>query len=1281
MRFKHVSARLLLAATAMLISVSCGKSVTSDPTDVANVLDPAPEKQPSVQQSSDATIQSTPVDSDEILRDLIDQERDERIKGDEDLQKQIDELEKKLADFRLYVDGEIARLDAKDADLQKQITDNKTAINERVDALETSLNGKIDGAITDLNKKIDDKATEYVEALALAYADLQSKLATLEDKVATDMSALEASITDARNAAIAALQADYDAKIAKLATQEELDAAKQELENAIETVNAELNRTQGELMALSSDYQQFKNEVAQTYATKNELENLNSAVSELERFSIRLSNKVDENDEAVRAMISEEIMALRNDLVSKIDAVDAKADSIRNDLTDHIITYNEKVQSLCNKINTEIAKAKTEIYKFINQSNADLAESFNNRLEAEAVRLEFLTQTVKEELSSKIADLEAEIKAKGDADQELWEALAKAQEEFNRAVAEEQAARAKMQAEMDLMRIQIENLEKQSMSLLAIAESNRAAVERLRNDFDTHKQDVAKSFGLVDAKFDDFETKLAAMDARLTNQIQDVADKATAAVANLGEHVAKQFEDVNTALVTLENKQQAIAAELNTFMEQLLGDEQAQQEFENAVLRPRQDSLAALTDLISGIHELETQFIMTIAPNQDAPEYYNETFKPVMQACGGNPAASFSNALGMDNFQYLAQEFARMLVFGPRMGGTADNIFHGYEAMIQHENLHRLVVLTTLRHTVGSETEDCLSKISDWARTTLLDDSTAKDRVAFLQKISKDANLTRAIEKLKQKLTALADPLKRLEDVIVAHIEGQSEALKKLSKEDVMIEFSIALVEAAHNEFLISEREVFYDKIVSVQNKIAEGDADFKKEFDDKLDDLEKSFQNAIAPLDERITALEAQVGGLTEAMKKALDIIATLADRAGHEDLRQEAIDAGKWIGYTPGTISEFDPKVSEVQHFFSDIVGIDPNRPWKQWMGNTSAKCTGEEIMPGDGGIHTRYQHGGWNECWVNFRNIPSREDWYATVKSLWFRVFGSAHRLKVEVPQSDNFMTYVDYTGMTDGETKMRASTFGGEAVNFPYTLHGSHKDGVFDLSAGDAIESYIRSCPARSGVKLYFTAEKKNGETWVAGEKIGYNIQLFSPIVLDMISTGDMKATNPTVTPVYFDLNNDGVAENTGWVPGDEGGILALDLNGNKVIDNGAELFGQATMLSNGKRADNGYKALAQYDSNGDKVIDQKDEIFSKLIVWFDHNTNGKSEANELKSLRDLGITKLATQYTDTPEEKAFDAAGNNFKYAAKFWGPKQCGEAGCNSHDIFFNTSVSLSVNE
>jgi hypothetical protein len=109
-------------------------------------------------------------------------------------------------------------------------------------------------------------------------------------------------------------------------------------------------------------------------------------------------------------------------------------------------------------------------------------------------------------------------------------------------------------------------------------------------------------------------------------------------------------------------------------------------------------------------------------------------------------------------------------------------------------------------------------------------------------------------------------------------------------------------------------------------------------------------------------------------------------------------------------------------------------------------------------------------------------------------------------------------------------------------------------------------------------------------------------------------------------VSFDLTGSGHASTMGWTTASEG-LLALDLNGNGQIDNGTELFGVGTQLANGQRAGNGYAALAQYDTNGDGKINASDAIYSKLEVWVDANHDGKSEAGELKTLAQLGITSI------------------------------------------------------
>jgi len=109
-------------------------------------------------------------------------------------------------------------------------------------------------------------------------------------------------------------------------------------------------------------------------------------------------------------------------------------------------------------------------------------------------------------------------------------------------------------------------------------------------------------------------------------------------------------------------------------------------------------------------------------------------------------------------------------------------------------------------------------------------------------------------------------------------------------------------------------------------------------------------------------------------------------------------------------------------------------------------------------------------------------------------------------------------------------------------------------------------------------------------------------------------------------VQFDLQATGQKGATGWVGGGDG-LLVLDRNGDGVINDGSELFGSGTTLATGQKAATGYQAMDELDTNRDGVIDSADQAYGKLQVWIDGNADGLSQADELKSLGDLGITKL------------------------------------------------------
>ena len=134
-----------------------------------------------------------------------------------------------------------------------------------------------------------------------------------------------------------------------------------------------------------------------------------------------------------------------------------------------------------------------------------------------------------------------------------------------------------------------------------------------------------------------------------------------------------------------------------------------------------------------------------------------------------------------------------------------------------------------------------------------------------------------------------------------------------------------------------------------------------------------------------------------------------------------------------------------------------------------------------------------------------------------------------------------------------------------------------------------------------------------------------IRYVDPLVLDFDKDGF--ETVSADSGVYFDEDAKNLVEKTAWVSPDDA-LLAIDINGNGIIDDGTELFGNSTKMPDGSNATGGFKALSQYDSNSDGVIDEKDSAYDKILVWRDINGDGISHKSELYHLRDLGIKSIS-----------------------------------------------------
>jgi len=141
-----------------------------------------------------------------------------------------------------------------------------------------------------------------------------------------------------------------------------------------------------------------------------------------------------------------------------------------------------------------------------------------------------------------------------------------------------------------------------------------------------------------------------------------------------------------------------------------------------------------------------------------------------------------------------------------------------------------------------------------------------------------------------------------------------------------------------------------------------------------------------------------------------------------------------------------------------------------------------------------------------------------------------------------------------------------------------------------------------------------------------------VQQGDPIVLDL--DGDGIELTSYQQGARFDLIGSGRAQQVAFVHGGDA-FLALDRNGDGIINSGRELFGE----QHGAR--NGYEELRRFDHNRDGVIDRNDAIFNELLLFRD-NGNGITEPGELLTLQEAGIAAIQLDYREVDEA----AAGGN-----------------------------------
>ena len=1269
-------------------------------------------------RSKIAELEST----DDELREMIIKETADRISDVQKLKQDIANLKEKVEDYKIKLEDkqielaeELKKTNQRITDeemarkeLEKKLADTKADLEksnqELADKLEQRLNDRIDQIEADLEKTNEQLAEE------------QKARAELESELADAKSSLQKSINDKAKELkdlLAAEKIDLENKIAenkklidsereaRLALDLEIDQVQSDLEQSQIEMEARLKAEfNGEIARLEQELDDFKLYAAMTYATKEELKTLSLAVENLNLIARLLNDKIDANDKNLDEKIAAAVADATEDLSAQISAVSADVDSIRNDLNDHIASFNKTVNDLYAKIIAESDAVKQMALKLDAEndaSRAKLAERLKG-VEKQTAGLIFFVLKTKASLVKKIRQLEAEDAA---LSAEIKEARGEAAAKLAAAIAEQDQLRLKLQQKVASMAIDLEKASKTSQAAYDLALANKNSVRDLRGDLEAAK--------------DEFSNELKALESRMNKRLKKVKVYAESLTKDLSAEVRQQFTEINGRVGELEQRVLGTEKALGMIFSDRLSMVEAK-ELESAIAADKQALAARLKEFAVALAQFEKNFIDVIDPILKQNGIDVDAFENAFAAlavgaeCAGNPttADSFASVQGKEFFFHLSRQYVHLLFSGIRSSKPSnDAIFQGLMGIPNDESLAPLVVAgMTGPYSISAEGA-CHEKITSWSRGVLLGDgASSKSLRAGLQN---SAPLLQALvvmyEKAKQIESASSSIYSNILSYFVADFGSEALAIRYLTTagDDQATKVSslaalILEVSAHHSE--IAEIKVNRERFIALARELAEvkasaqGNSAIIDQFQSDLAELNK----AVAELSATVDSFQAELKTLKSAQMDSFSLISAIAARLGYDDLVAATADSAARAGVDiDESLAAMPASCVAAQHFYNHatdknlaVTRCESNLTYfdKPLSYSELTRCA----------IHGNYGTGSGSYTWGNQSN--TKNGWLTKNRKSGGHKVGNGLRINHFDPTDTQAIALASRSAGSvypqDGQSTFVLRVFG-RAAKFKIDVTSMAKESykpysvtvdasTFQAAGGDGQVVYEIPLPkaiqrlggCRWDREIKVVALDEND---VAGDRSClHRFHTFSPIVFNLGGDAMVNTIDPEDSEVKFDLDANGLRERLGWV-GKGAGLLALDLNGNGKIDDGRELFGEATKIAKtGERASDGYLALAQYDSNADQMIDGKDAVFSKLKLWVDLNQNGKSESHELKTMKELGIKAMAVSYKEVAEDKQIQSKhgreANIVKFESRYWGPKQCGIEGCASYDVFFGSTES-----
>ncbi len=809
--------------------------------------------------------------------------------------------------------------------------------------------------------------------------------------------------------------------------------------------------------------------------------------------------------------------------------------------------------------------------------------------------------------------------------------------------------------------------------ILAVNNNLSTDLAKLRVDFEKEKKSVASRFGLLESEINE---KVEVLKRTTESRFMEVASSMAGLSSGSGGPTAVEMAQKSAELAAAAQKRigdkekliQAIAIAMNKSTD-----------VARASLGGIEDDVIEVLSSGAGAASFNvvTEFLKTLDPNQfSIPDYDKDLFARASNKCAGainqpipvvNSTTSvvtsvrspFTNIAGRDSGELLAVGYLRLLLTGERSSVAKNNeIFFSSAGIVKSSDMHQQIIgrlFDYRRDPSVSLPEGCLDTIDAWAKDWLLSKSEmATRRAKLVQNLTLERMTNLLIEDSKKVLSHVGS----MEGLIVGTAGAD---IVNMAAHKTTIANLLAQAAISQRIYTLLSQEV--ETMIALQKELSEANG-FQSQFRDYLLQYRDSMAKFQAGQNDLVAKMQAEIAALKQAsgaqaaqltqVKDAMGYVAALAqtDPLATQGLKDKVVAAAN----VDASIKQLIDQINNSGRTNAEVP-FTPSITAIRHIANGNANCFGTQ--PGAGQLSVSGNsfvagYGVGSGCWIDLRQVNA-------INTYVFRIWGSAH--KINFKDRNNKVFPVDYRSpASTGEIKRIVD--GGVKLGVFESMVPNLMKAEYDAGWSEYRQGTIRMTP------VYVAA---NG-TETTGTEKSYTMTLYSPLVLDFVSKGMPQTLDSTSSNVRFDITASGVKMNVGWISGQQGALLALDLNNNGRIESGAELFGEfTTVQKTGKMAKNGYEALAQYDANLDGKINVQDPIFKELKLWFDNNANGVAEKGELKTLTDMQVTDISVKYKKVAKNKQ-DNNGNKIPYQAKFFGPEQCGKKGCNSYDIYFGTT-------